>query len=85
VSGVVVIAESNITIHTWPEYGYAAIDVFTCGESVDPWTVYEHLKAELGAGRFEVKEVSRGMFRDGLPVRDMHAFLRSESRLDERA
>ncbi len=33
VSGVVVIAESHLTIHTWPEHGYAAIDVFTCGKS----------------------------------------------------
>lgn len=33
VSGVVVIAESHLTIHSWPEHGYAAIDVFTCGES----------------------------------------------------
>jgi S-adenosylmethionine decarboxylase proenzyme len=85
VSGVVVIAESNVTIHTWPEYGYAAIDIFTCGETVDPWNIYEHLRNEFEAGRFEVKEVSRGVFRDGLPVRDMRAFLRSESRLDERA
>lgn len=32
ISGVVVIAESHVTIHTWPEHGYAAIDIFTCGE-----------------------------------------------------
>ena len=32
VSGVVIIQESHLTIHTWPEYGYAAVDVFTCGE-----------------------------------------------------
>jgi len=31
VSGVVVIAESHVTVHTWPEHGYAAVDVFTCG------------------------------------------------------
>ena len=36
VSGVVVIAESHISIHTWPEYGYAAADVFTCGTAVNP-------------------------------------------------
>ena len=39
VSGVVVIAESHISVHTWPEYGYAAVDFFTCGDSVDPETV----------------------------------------------
>ena len=37
VSGVVVISESHLAIHTWPEFGYAAIDVFTCGDTVDPW------------------------------------------------
>jgi S-adenosylmethionine decarboxylase proenzyme len=36
VSGVVVIAESHLSVHTWPEYGYAAVDVFTCGTTVDP-------------------------------------------------
>ena len=40
VSGVVVIAESDITIHTWPEYGYAAVDVFTCGDEIDAWRAY---------------------------------------------
>ena len=70
VSGVVVIVESDITIHTWPEYGYAAIDIFTCGEEMDPWKAYEHLKKHLGAGRSEAREVTRGVFRDGLPMRD---------------
>ena len=37
VSGVVVIQESHLAIHTWPEYQYAAVDLFTCGETVDPW------------------------------------------------
>ncbi|MEX2572903.1 MAG: adenosylmethionine decarboxylase, partial [Balneolaceae bacterium] len=37
VSGVIVIAESHVTIHTWPEYCYAAVDVFTCGDLIDPW------------------------------------------------
>src|SRR5690625_8008884 len=37
VSGIVVIAESHIAIHTWPEYRYAAVDIFTCGESIDDW------------------------------------------------
>ena len=44
VSGVVVIQESHLTIHTWPEYGYAAIDIFTCGEEVDPWIAFQYLE-----------------------------------------
>ena len=47
VSAVVIIAESNLCIHTWPEYGYAAADFFTCGDTVDPWKAFEVLKEFL--------------------------------------
>jgi S-adenosylmethionine decarboxylase len=60
VSGVVVIAESHIAIHTWPEYGYAAVDVFTCGERVNPWDAYYKLKELLGSKQTKVSEVTRG-------------------------
>jgi S-adenosylmethionine decarboxylase len=66
VSGVIVIAESNISIHTWPEYGYAAVDVFTCGNEGDPWKAYEYLRDALRSKRPEVKEEKRG----SLPVAD---------------
>lgn len=61
VSGVVVIAESHISIHTWPEYGYAAVDFFTCGESVDPYKAYEFMKKMLKAKHSTVSELKRGM------------------------
>ncbi|HOD65119.1 MAG TPA: adenosylmethionine decarboxylase [candidate division Zixibacteria bacterium] len=61
VSGVVVIAESHISIHTWPEYGYAAVDFFTCGESVDPHRALAHVKGELEAGSAQVSEFKRGI------------------------
>lgn len=48
VSGVVVISESHLAIHTWPEFGYAAVDLFTCGDTVDPMVSYNHLKEHLG-------------------------------------
>ena len=60
VSGVVVIAESHLTIHTWPEYGYAAVDLFTCGEEVDPWKCYYHLKDGLKAKHATTMELRRG-------------------------
>ncbi len=60
VSGVVVIAESHLTIHTWPEYGYAAVDLFTCGEDVDPWKAYEFLKRRLAPRSTATKEIIRG-------------------------
>jgi len=61
VSGVVVIQESHLSIHTWPEYGYAAIDLFTCGEEVDPWIAFEYLKEKLKAEKWEIMEVDRGI------------------------
>jgi len=64
VTAVVVIAESHIAIHTWPEFGYAAVDFFTCGESVNPWVAFEYAKKALGAARVELHEVVRGVLSD---------------------
>jgi len=61
VSGVIVIAESHMAIHTWPEYGYAAIDFFTCGDSVDPWKAFEHMKKTLQPLTCSTKELKRGL------------------------
>lgn len=61
VSGVVVIAESHISIHTWPEYGYAAVDFFTCGETVDPYRACEYMKKMLKCREASVKELRRGI------------------------
>jgi len=60
VGGVVVIAESHIAIHTWPEHRYAAVDIFTCGENVNPWEAHAKLKELLGAEESTVNEVVRG-------------------------
>jgi S-adenosylmethionine decarboxylase len=60
-SGIVVIAESHISIHTWPEYGYAAVDCFTCGSSVDPWKALEYLKEALECKSVQVRDLNRGM------------------------
>ena len=60
VSGVVVIAESHLTIHTWPEYGYAAVDVFTCGDTVDPWIATSTLKEYFKAEKIKTVEIQRG-------------------------
>ncbi|ADI13542.1 adenosylmethionine decarboxylase [Truepera radiovictrix] len=68
VSGVVVIAESHVTVHTWPEYGYAAVDIFTCGETIDPWAIMHHLEAELGANNISSTELKRGLF----PQKKLH-------------
>jgi spermidine synthase len=59
VSGVVVIQESHLAIHTWPEYGYAAVDLFTCGE-MDAWISFDHLKKVFGAKNYSAIEMKRG-------------------------
>ncbi len=61
VSGVVVIAESHLTIHTWPEYSYAAVDLFTCGETVDPWVAFDILKKGLECQETQYNELRRGI------------------------
>lgn len=61
VTAVIVIAESHLAVHTWPEYGYAAVDLFTCGTSVDTWRAFEFVKSAFGATRVEVKEMPRGI------------------------
>ena len=62
VSGVVVISESHLSIHTWPEFGYAAVDVFTCGDKVDPIVAVDHIRDRFKARRALTSEVKRGIF-----------------------
>ena len=64
VSGVVNIAESHIAIHTWPEYGYAAADVFTCGNDVDPEKAARWITEKVGAQNHSLIELRRGIMED---------------------
>ena len=63
VSGVVVIQESHLAIHTWPEYGYAAVDLFTCGDEVDAWKAFDFLKESFGAKNYSALEMNRGAIK----------------------
>jgi S-adenosylmethionine decarboxylase len=65
VSGVVVLAESHISIHTWPETGYAAMDFYTCGDHTDPWLACEFAAKSLGANSVLTTEVKRGIAQPG--------------------
>ncbi|MBI3012225.1 MAG: S-adenosylmethionine decarboxylase proenzyme [Elusimicrobia bacterium] len=61
ISGVVVIEESHLTIHTWPEHGFASVDIYTCGKSVDPWSAYQYMLKELKAKHATSMEMKRGV------------------------
>src|SRR5687767_15388462 len=62
ISGVVVIAESHLSIHTWPEYRYAAVDIFSCGDVLKPEIAANYLVEQFAAERASVVEMQRGMF-----------------------
>jgi len=62
VSGVAVLAESHISVHTWPEIGYGAFDVFMCGDAT-PWRAVDVLKHAFATEDVRVRELLRG---DGL-------------------
>ncbi|QVL52503.1 MAG: adenosylmethionine decarboxylase [Cyanobium sp. M30B3] len=59
VTGLALLAESHISIHTWPESGYAAVDVFTCGDHTMPERACAVLAAELGAGTHKLTSFRR--------------------------
>ena len=59
VSGVAVLAESHISVHTWPEIGYGAFDVFMCG-SARPWHAVDVLAAAFETSDIRVRELLRG-------------------------
>ena len=60
VSGVVIISESHLTIHSFPEHGYASIDVYTCGD-LDPTIAAKYIADALGSQTREMTEIPRGM------------------------
>jgi S-adenosylmethionine decarboxylase len=62
ISGVVVIAESHLAIHTWPEYRYAAVDIFSCGDVLQPDVAANYMVEQFGAERTSIVEMQRGMF-----------------------
>jgi S-adenosylmethionine decarboxylase len=66
VSGVAVLAESHISIHTWPQYGYAALDLFTCG-NCNPYLAIPVLRCVLAPREVKVQEFLRG---EGILLRE---------------
>src|SRR5262245_47755689 len=61
VTDVAVVTESHVMIHTWPEYGYAAVDVFTCGDQANPEAALPLLKQHFEPERVQIMEINRGI------------------------
>lgn len=71
VSGVIVIAESHVTIHTWPEHRYAAVDIFTCGETIDPWVIQKYAERHFRSANTSSMELKRGLFPERVAHKPM--------------
>ncbi len=76
VSGVIVIAESHLSIHTWPELGYAALDLFTCSHDLDMQQAMDLLKQVFRPGDLQVRYVPRGIVnpefrKSAMQIRDV--------------
>jgi S-adenosylmethionine decarboxylase len=61
ISGVILIAESHFAVHTWPEYGYCALDIFTCGDQIEADEALVFLREKLGAQNVSTMEIKRGV------------------------
>ncbi len=61
ISGMVVIAESHLSIHTWPEYSYAAVDIFTCGDIIKPEIAAHYLIHQFESKTPSIVEMKRGI------------------------
>lgn len=67
VSGVVVIAESHLAIHTWPEHRFVALDLFTCGDSLRPDDCFSYLQQALRCERHTLQRIARGRPLPAMP------------------
>jgi S-adenosylmethionine decarboxylase len=64
ITGVILLAESHIAVHTWPEIGYIAIDIFTCGKKARPQKALKFFENYLEPKKMDVKEIKRGVVED---------------------
>ena len=71
VTGILAIAESHMGVHTWPEYGFAAVDIFTCGEGFRPRDAAALVVRSLESGEHSITEIERGVLPElaGVSIR----------------
>lgn len=63
ITGIIVLAESHLSVHSWPEIDYLAIDIFSCGRRATPNKSLEYLKKKFKPKRVETKLIRRGVFK----------------------
>lgn len=63
ITGVILLAESHLSLHSWPEWNYLAIDIFTCGEKTMPHKALEYLKEIFRPKKVQIKEIKRGLLK----------------------
>lgn len=78
VTGVAVLSESHLSVHSWPEYGYLAADVFTCGDTTEPLAAVEVLRQYFQPSVVELQDIQRGI----APQADSRPKRRNWSRLE---
>ncbi len=61
ITGVVLLSESHITFHTWPEAKYLALDIFTCGKKCRPYNALKYFKEKIKPKKVQVMEIKRGL------------------------
>ncbi len=71
VTGIVSIAESHISIHTWPEYAYAAADIFTCSAEFKPYAAADVIVDSLRCRRHHINEIQRGASTPAFSIRSL--------------
>ena len=71
VTGLAILAESHLSLHSWPEHGYLAADVFTCAEVTVPRHAVDVLQRHFEPQRIEVRELARGVLATAAPGGDV--------------
>lgn len=74
-TGVVLLAESHISIHTWPEYGIATIDVYTCGDPSKAYKAMDYIVSKLSPTRVDKQVHDRGILEEKEETEELRSML----------
>jgi S-adenosylmethionine decarboxylase len=66
ITGLVIVKESHIALHTWPEYAFASVDIFLCGNNSNPYKTLKHIENGLKPSKVITKSVERGVIHEEL-------------------